>query len=56
MLPDAVQRTGARSCPEEFTVETSEVVFYGEARLKGAERNVVTSLQSCFEVSSSEAV
>lgn len=37
-------------------VETSEVVFYGEVRPKEAEGKVGTSLQSHFEVNSSEVV
>lgn len=42
MLPKAVQRIGVCSCPKEFgflTKKTSEVVFYGEVRLKVAEKS-----------------
>lgn len=37
-------------------METSEVVLYGKVRLKGAKRKAVTTLQSHFEVDSSEVV
>lgn len=56
VLLDAVQRIEPRSCPREFMVETSEVVFYGEVRPKEAEGKVGTSSQSHFEVNSSEVV